>query len=55
MTTLPSGCSATAREFGGPAMPETGSATRRIADGDWVIVDGTAGTAGTAEVEKGSG
>jgi phosphoenolpyruvate synthase/pyruvate phosphate dikinase len=34
----------TAREFGVPAVLQTGSATRRIKDGDWVTIDGTAGT-----------
>jgi phosphoenolpyruvate synthase/pyruvate phosphate dikinase len=34
----------TAREFGVPAVLRTGNATRRINDGDWVTVDGAAGT-----------
>jgi len=34
----------TAREHGVPAVIRTGNATRRIADGVWVTVDGTAGT-----------
>ena len=34
----------TAREFGIPAVLQTGNATRRIKDGDWVTVDGVAGT-----------
>jgi pyruvate,water dikinase len=34
----------TAREYGVPAVVGTGNATRRIPDGVWVIVDGTAGT-----------
>jgi pyruvate,water dikinase len=33
----------TAREFGIPAVVQTGNATRRIADGDWITVDGTTG------------
>jgi pyruvate,water dikinase len=35
---------ATAREYGLPAVIDTRTATRRIADGAWVVVDGTAGT-----------
>jgi pyruvate,water dikinase len=34
----------TAREYGVPAVIGTGNATRRIPDGAWVTVDGTAGT-----------
>jgi pyruvate,water dikinase len=34
----------TAREYGVPAVVGTRNATRRIPDGAWVIVDGTAGT-----------
>jgi pyruvate,water dikinase len=34
----------TAREYGVPAVIGTGNATRRIPDGAWVVVDGTAGT-----------
>ena len=33
----------TAREYGVPAVVGTGNATRRIPDGAWVMVDGTAG------------
>jgi phosphohistidine swiveling domain-containing protein len=33
----------TAREYGIPAVINTQSATRRIADGEWVTVDGTSG------------
>jgi phosphohistidine swiveling domain-containing protein len=33
----------TAREYGVPAVVGTGNATRRIPDGAWVTVDGTAG------------
>jgi phosphohistidine swiveling domain-containing protein len=33
-----------AREFGVPAVLQTRSATRRIKDGEWVTVDGAAGT-----------
>jgi pyruvate,water dikinase len=33
-----------AREYGVPAVIGTGNATRRIPDGAWVTVDGTAGT-----------
>jgi pyruvate,water dikinase len=35
---------ATAREYGIPAVINVGNATRRIRDGDWVTVDGAAGT-----------
>jgi pyruvate,water dikinase len=35
---------ATAREYGVPAVIAVGNATRRIRDGDWVTVDGAAGT-----------
>lgn len=35
---------ATAREYGLPAVIQTGQATRRIPDGAWVTLDGTAGT-----------
>jgi phosphohistidine swiveling domain-containing protein len=34
----------TAREYGLPAVIRTMCATSRIKDGDWVVVDGTAGT-----------
>jgi phosphoenolpyruvate synthase/pyruvate phosphate dikinase len=34
----------TAREYGVPAVINVGNATRRIKDGDWLIVDGGAGT-----------
>jgi pyruvate,water dikinase len=34
----------TAREYGLPAVIRTMCATSRIVDGDWVVVDGTAGT-----------
>ena len=34
---------ATAREYGIPAVIATTEATRRIQDGDWVVVDGTRG------------
>lgn len=33
----------TAREYGIPAVIATGDATKRIADGSWVQVDGTGG------------
>jgi pyruvate,water dikinase len=35
---------APAREYGIPAVINVGNATRRIRDGDWVTVDGAAGT-----------
>ena len=35
---------ATAREYGVPAVINVGNATRRIREGDWVTVDGSAGT-----------
>jgi pyruvate,water dikinase len=35
--------SATAREYGVPAVINVGNATSRIGDGDWVTVDGTTG------------
>jgi rifampicin phosphotransferase len=37
-------CAIIAREFGIPAVVATGTATRRVRDGDLVTVDGTAGT-----------
>lgn len=36
---------ATAREYSLPAVIATGNATQKIADGDWITIDGTAGTA----------
>lgn len=41
----------TAREYGVPAVIRTRSATRRINDGTWVVVDGEAGT---VEIEHGT-
>jgi len=38
---------ATAREYGLPAVIRTHNGTRQIRDGDWVVVDGTAGTVQT--------
>jgi phosphoenolpyruvate synthase/pyruvate phosphate dikinase len=39
---------ATAREYGIPAVIAAGDATRRIPDGAWITIDGTAGTVDTA-------
>lgn len=35
---------ATAREYSLPAVIATGNATQKIANGDWITIDGTAGT-----------
>ncbi len=46
---------ATAREYGVPAVIATGEATRRIQDGDWIVVDGTAGVVEVGAEAEGRG
>jgi pyruvate,water dikinase len=45
----------TAREFGVPAVLQTGDGSRRIADGAWVVVDGSAGTVELVGPERSEG
>jgi pyruvate,water dikinase len=47
--TLAAHASIVAREYGIPAVVGTGDATHRLVPGQWVTVDGTAGTVTTTQ------